>query len=358
MTTGRTIRVGLIGHRDITDPHAEDRIRKEARSYFSKWKAEGENIEILTQLAVGADTILTKTALEYGAKLVLVIPYEGFKEDFSAHELQEYQTLSRHAQHAERLPFRERSDQAYEAAGHWIADHADFVLAVWDGEPAHGDGGTASILTYAQQHGKKTHVIQAPRTQSRSQMEVGNSMLEIRYNEYAAIFENTAKLSDRRQTVNDLFVGINSLILTALGLLFVTSHLKTWWTASAFAVVTLFTFGANVIWLKLINRYKNLINLRISYMEGLENAIHQLGRFDEISVPVQIGEEKQVIQATFGIHSLEAKTALYSNAPKVGFTQIERNLIYYFMLIYVGFTAIVALLTYLISIGSLSAISF
>ena len=29
--------------------------------------------------------------------------------------------------------------------------------------------------------------------------------------EYLAIAENTAKLSDRRQTVSDLFLGINSL---------------------------------------------------------------------------------------------------------------------------------------------------
>ncbi len=36
------------------------------------------------------------------------------------------------------------------------------------------------------------------------------------FDEYKHVIENTAKLSDRRQTINDIFVGLNSLFLTAV----------------------------------------------------------------------------------------------------------------------------------------------
>jgi hypothetical protein len=34
------------------------------------------------------------------------------------------------------------------AAGHWIVDHSDLVLVIWNGYPAGGKGGTADVATY------------------------------------------------------------------------------------------------------------------------------------------------------------------------------------------------------------------
>jgi hypothetical protein len=39
--------------------------------------------------------------------------------------------------------------QAFLQAGKWIVDEVDHLMAVWDGEPAEGTGGTGDIVRYA-----------------------------------------------------------------------------------------------------------------------------------------------------------------------------------------------------------------
>jgi hypothetical protein len=46
-----------------------------------------------------------------------------------------------------------------------------------------------------------------------------------RMGEYQAILEHHAQLSTRRQHTNDMYIGINTVFLTALGVLLVQSHL-------------------------------------------------------------------------------------------------------------------------------------
>jgi hypothetical protein len=45
------------------------------------------------------------------------------------------------------------------AASRLMIDTADELLAVWDGQPARGHGGTADVVAYARSHGKPVHVI-------------------------------------------------------------------------------------------------------------------------------------------------------------------------------------------------------
>jgi hypothetical protein len=39
--------------------------------------------------------------------------------------------------------------ESYEQAGHYVVDHCDLLIAVWDREPSRGRGGTAEIVQYA-----------------------------------------------------------------------------------------------------------------------------------------------------------------------------------------------------------------
>ncbi len=45
------------------------------------------------------------------------------------------------------------------AAGRAVADRSDLLLAVWDGAPAAGLGGTADIVRYAEERGKAVEII-------------------------------------------------------------------------------------------------------------------------------------------------------------------------------------------------------
>jgi hypothetical protein len=44
-------------------------------------------------------------------------------------------------------------------AGRTVADRCDLLLAVWDGQPAAGLGGTADVVSHATYRGKSVEVV-------------------------------------------------------------------------------------------------------------------------------------------------------------------------------------------------------
>lgn len=168
-----------------------------------------------------------------------------------------------------------------------------------------------------------------------------------RIQEYKTVVENTSRLSDRRQIINDIFVGLNSLFLTALGFLFVNSHLKSWWTTAAFVLVTIFTLCINGTWLTMIERYRNLLGIRYSYLEAIEEQIGADAGMTELAVniPTRKGAKPNIALNRFGIHKLEAQASHFAHTPKAYFSSVEKTLIYVFMFSYVGVTLLVAGMT-------------
>jgi hypothetical protein len=57
------------------------------------------------------------------------------------------------------LHFAAPGEDAYEAAGRWIATESEVLIAVWDGQPARGRGGTADTVSYARILDREVHVI-------------------------------------------------------------------------------------------------------------------------------------------------------------------------------------------------------
>jgi len=149
-------RIGVTGHRSIP---------REAQAYVRAGleaalrEVEG-SLEALSSLAVGADQLFAGLALIRGAELTAVIPSGDYESDFAdAAELAGYRALRDRAARVVRLDFPHSTDEAYYAAGTYIADHCDRLLAVWDGRPARGLGGTGDIVTYARSLGRPVTVI-------------------------------------------------------------------------------------------------------------------------------------------------------------------------------------------------------
>jgi hypothetical protein len=163
--------------------------------------------------------------------------------------------------------------------------------------------------------------------------------------EYYAVMDNTTKLSQRRQTTNDILTGINVFFLTAMGAVFVSSHLKSWWLTGLFGAITAFAWLFDITWIRLLNRYKTVISSRISYLEALEKRLRQAGAFVELEIV--LGNEKQPIK-TRGVYTLEQDT-LYRPGNRGGFIRRERFLVILFMCAYLFMTAGVAVLTQLIA---------
>src|SRR5450759_5294767 len=99
--------------------------------------------------------MLVKIALEMGIPVEVVIPCPQDADIFSTTKARdEYHRLLSRCQDVHHLPFDDCSDDAYLTAGHWIVDHSDLVILVWNGYPAAGRGGTADIASYSRYVGR------------------------------------------------------------------------------------------------------------------------------------------------------------------------------------------------------------
>ena len=129
---------------------AARRIASEGAGYFADRAAR---FSLVSQLAEGADQIAARTALDHGIELHVVLPFERaeYERDFAGEEARErFAGLVARADRLLELPgHREAALQAYLMAGRATVAHCDLLIAVWDGKPPRGRGGTGEVVEIA-----------------------------------------------------------------------------------------------------------------------------------------------------------------------------------------------------------------
>src|SRR5438067_5454390 len=148
------LRIGVSGHQQIGDEATIEFVSQQLRELLATFQRQAQersqDILVYSALALGTDQLFVKIALEMGIPVELVIPCSQYEEIFSTTEARdEYHRLLSLCQDVHRLPFDDCSEDAYLAAGHWIVDHSDLVILIWNGYPAGGRGGTADIANFA-----------------------------------------------------------------------------------------------------------------------------------------------------------------------------------------------------------------
>jgi hypothetical protein len=139
--------IGFAGHRHLQNP---DAVSKALRAELtSLQKKEGELIA-MSSIASGADTLFAEEVLRAGIKWIVLLPMaeEMFREDFTAEEWARAKQLIAQASEVRVLSGKERP-QVYVDCGKATVDDSDYLLALWDGKPAQGPGGTAEMVAYA-----------------------------------------------------------------------------------------------------------------------------------------------------------------------------------------------------------------
>jgi hypothetical protein len=140
-------RVGIVGHRFLGKRETEDFVINRCRSILAFTRLENPDLVAVSALAEGADTYFAQVAISLGIPLQVVRPFSVYGDDFVTDATrQTYQDLRSGALHEEILSFRERSEDAYYAAMQWVVSHSDLLIAVWDGKPSRGRGGTADAV--------------------------------------------------------------------------------------------------------------------------------------------------------------------------------------------------------------------
>ena len=111
-------------------------------------------------LGPGADQLFAEAILDVGGLLHVVVPAERYRDGFEDEDARRrYDQLYHRAVYSERLEYVDSTEEAHMAGGRAIVDQSDVLVAVWDGKPSRGLGGTADVVAYARQVGKPVEVI-------------------------------------------------------------------------------------------------------------------------------------------------------------------------------------------------------
>ena len=107
-------------------------------------------------MAAGADIIFAEAAALRRLPWLAHLPFapERFRQDFTAEEWPAVQRLLTTAVSIQIEPANESSDEAYLECGTRIVDECDVLIAVWNGAPAGGPGGTGDLIAYAHNLGR------------------------------------------------------------------------------------------------------------------------------------------------------------------------------------------------------------
>lgn len=154
------LRVGVTGHRRMPDdPRLAERVAEAVARIRELAEPPHRPVRFtaVSALAEGADRLVAETILrEPGGALHAVLPLtrEDYADDFEEPESRrEFAALLDAASRVSVLPPCATRDAAYEAAGVRVVDEVDALIALWDGLPARGQGGTAHVVALARDRG-------------------------------------------------------------------------------------------------------------------------------------------------------------------------------------------------------------
>ena len=148
--------LGCSGHQDIPAVAAHFVEHGLSRTVGGH---ERDGLVGVCSLAKGADQLFARLVLDRGGSLHVVIPSASYESTFDDRDRAEFAELVAAAAQVETLDFSEPTEAAFLAAGLRVVEFCDVLIAVWDGKPAKGKGGTADVVDHARQIGRPVEII-------------------------------------------------------------------------------------------------------------------------------------------------------------------------------------------------------
>ncbi|MCX2729858.1 hypothetical protein OOZ19_06375 [Saccharopolyspora sp. NFXS83] len=149
------MRIGITGHTNLT--------RATARLVSKALEAElagHADVVGMSCLARGADQIFARVVLDGGGSLEVVLPAADYRErKVKPDNTSTFDELIAEATTVHTMPFTESNPDAYMAASEHLLDSAGAIVAVWDGRPAAGRGGTGDVVDAARERGLPVTVV-------------------------------------------------------------------------------------------------------------------------------------------------------------------------------------------------------
>ena len=94
-----------------------------------------------------------------------------------------------------------------------------------------------------------------------------------KFDEYALIIEDTARFTERRQTISNNYVAINSLLLAGIGVLIKDVGMQGTWVLLLPLPLVAAGIAVSLWWRQLILRNKALVRLRMKVLHEMETRL-------------------------------------------------------------------------------------
>jgi hypothetical protein len=158
------VKVGVAGHRTLENaPRLLTRVQDVLKTLDGLFQGSPHTYVVMSQLAEGADRLVTRAVLDWpesagpdvAASCHVLIPmpkkdfFKTFCEKTRDESVKEFQSFLDAGATQEQLPGAPTNEEAYEIAGRLMVDRCHLVIAIWDGNPPKGRGGTAEVIEYA-----------------------------------------------------------------------------------------------------------------------------------------------------------------------------------------------------------------
>jgi hypothetical protein len=118
-----------------------------------------DNLVGVSCIADGPDAWFAQAVLDHGGRIEVVIPASQYRESLPKWHHATYDALLQRAVEVHRTGLVESTSEAHMAGSEILIGLVDELVAVWDGQPARGYGGTADVVAYAEGNGVPARVI-------------------------------------------------------------------------------------------------------------------------------------------------------------------------------------------------------
>ena len=151
----KSVRIGFTGHQGL-DAGTEISVLVALEALLSQVLP----VTGISSLAEGSDQIFARAVLDSGGTLEIVVPCKEYEQTFNSEiALSNYRSLLSRASRVIELDYLAPTEEAFWAAGQRVVLECERVVAVWDGKPAVGLGGTADVVEFARKRGMQVDVV-------------------------------------------------------------------------------------------------------------------------------------------------------------------------------------------------------
>jgi len=175
------LRVGITGHRSLKDERKiVEQVSLVLENLEQKTRTSSTHVAFtaISSLAEGADRLVARSILEReeaSLAAVLPMPPDDYREDFiESASVQEFDTLLAKAVDIKVMSWAQTREESYEKAGREVVDKCHVLIAVWNGKPAAGRGGTAEIVEYARSKNVPVYWIHSDKARLESEENIEN----------------------------------------------------------------------------------------------------------------------------------------------------------------------------------------